>query len=313
MASRIRLTENDLSRIKGDLVEGGINALLPGHEAELDAAQALAALAWQVSMGADEAISETPIDRFALHRERVAAKAPHPRASEAAEARPHPSAPAPAAPRPPEAPLGAAEAAAAGRAAAADCTSLAELRAALEAFDGCDSLKNAAENIVHFDGAETAPLLIIGEAPGPEEDRQGKPFVGQSGKLLDAMLGAIDLDRTKVHITNTVFWRPPGNRTPTDAEVAACAPFLMKQIELVQPRVLIAMGNPVAKAMLKTIKGITRIRGTWHDFNHPAFSEAIPAMPIFRLTSLLSNPAQKRYAWRDLLAVKARLKELGVL
>lgn len=314
-ATDTRLTENDLSRKKGDLVEGNGDMNGAGNPmgsaTELDRAAALAALAWQVAMGADEAVSDTPIDRFAAVREKQAAAA----TAERREPATSPRAAAPQRPRqperPPEAPLGAAEAAAAGQAAAAGCDTLEALRAALEAFDGCDSLKHAAENLVHFDGAEDADILLIGEAPGADEDRRGKPFVGKSGQLLDAMLATIGLDRARVHITNTVYWRPPGNRTPTDAEVAACKPFLMKQIELVKPKILVTMGNPATKSMLATTKGITRIRGTWHDFAHPAFDQPIPSMPTFHPAYLLRGPAQKRYAWRDLLALKARLREMG--
>lgn len=290
-----------------------------------DRATLLAALSLQVAMGADEAILDQPVDRRTAPKTEMG-KPAEPKPPEPKPAGPTPAGPTPAerttaaptsvATRPParapapDAPLGAAEAAAAGRAAAADCKTLDELRAALEAFEGC-ALKTMATQLVFYDGAPDADVMFIGEAPGRDEDIQGKPFVGVSGQLLDRMLRPIGLTREFVHITNTLYWRPPGNRTPTDAEVAACAPFLAKQIELVAPKVLVLLGGPAAKAMLKTTQGITRLRGTWHDVDHPALGP-IPTLPTFHPAYLLRNSAAKRFSWRDLLALNRKLAELGL-
>ncbi|MEQ8602369.1 MAG: uracil-DNA glycosylase [Marivibrio sp.] len=294
---------------------------------ENDAALA-AALLWQASMGADEAISDAPVDRYAEfaeserrkaeRRARPAARAPH--SADARSPGPQPSPggdvaprPAQASPRalPDDAPLGAAEAAEKGRAAAAACTSLDGLRAALEAFDGCP-LKLTATNLVFADGAPDADVMLIGEAPGADEDRQGKPFVGVSGQLLDRMLSAVDLDRTRVHITNVLYWRPPGNRTPTDAEVAACRPFVERHIQLVAPKVILLIGGKSAKSLLGTEQGVTKLRGKWFDYPAGGDLGALPALATFHPAYLLRNPAMKRFVWRDLLALQRRMRDLGL-
>lgn len=253
-----------------------------------------AALEWQIAMGADEAIAEAPIDRFQVARP---AQAPPPR-------------PLPASTPTPAAPAIVPQAALDARALAARATSLAELEAAVRAFDACP-LKATATNTVFADGNPAGGVMIIGEAPGADEDRQGKPFVGVSGQLLDRMLGFIGLDRTRVYITNVVFWRPPGNRTPTAAEVAICMPLVERHIELAGPRVLLFAGASATKAMLNTSDGIRKLRGRWVNYKTAGASVSIPALPTYHPAYLLRQPADKRDAWRDLLALKAKLRELA--
>lgn len=264
-----------------------------------DASALLAALEWQVDMGADESIADQPVDRFAVKPE---SKPEKPTLPTATQARPKPAA---------DAPLGAADAVADGQKMAASCTSLAALRAALEAFDGC-ALKQTATNLVFGDGAEDADIMFVGEAPGRDEDIEGRPFVGVSGQMLDRMLSFIGLDRTRFHITNTLYWRPPGNRTPTDAEIAICRPFLEKHIALIDPKVIVFVGGASAKAMLHTTQGITKIRGRWHEYSQEGLDQPIPALPTFHPAYLLRNSAQKKLAWRDAVQLKRKLDELGL-
>lgn len=191
---------------------------------------------------------------------------------------------------------------------AREAASLADLRACLERFDGCN-LKFTAKNLVFGDGNGEADIMFVGEAPGRDEDIEGRPFVGKSGQLLDRMLAAIGLDRTSAYITNVIPWRPPGNRTPTPIETEICRPFIERQIELVQPKVLVALGGPSSKILLDTSEGITRLRGTWRE-HKTASGLAIPTMPLLHPAYLLRNPAHKKLAWRDLLEIKMRLKAL---
>ncbi len=190
------------------------------------------------------------------------------------------------------------------RAMASSATSLEQLRGMLETFDGC-GLKLRATNLVFADGNPDADIMLVGEAPGRDEDLQGKPFVGRSGQLLDKMLGAIGLDRTKVYIANTVPWRPPGNRTPSPSEVSVCLPFLYRQIELVAPKVLVALGGASASTLFETDTGITRLRGQWRDLS--VGSHSMRAVATLHPAYLLRQPAAKRLAWADLLSVKAAL------
>ena len=209
-------------------------------------------------------------------------------------------------------PLGAAEAGASARAAASAAPDLDALKAALAAFEGC-ALKKTATNLVFGMGSRQARIMLVGEAPGENEDRQGLPFVGPAGKLLDRMLGAIGLDRTSddpakaVYITNMLPWRPPGNRSPTDGEIAACLPFMVRHIELMAPDYLIFAGGISAKAMLARTEGITRLRGRWFDYSAGGLKNPIPAMPMLHPAYLLRNPAAKREAWKDLLALRLRI------
>ncbi|MBX7147243.1 MAG: uracil-DNA glycosylase [Alphaproteobacteria bacterium] len=188
---------------------------------------------------------------------------------------------------------------------------LKELRLALENFEGC-SLKHSATNLVFADGNPQAKIMLIGEAPGADEDRQGKPFVGVSGQLLDRMFEHIGLDRAhNIYISNIIFWRPPGNRAPTSSEIAACFPFVQKHINLIDPSILVVLGGIAAKTLLNTNEGITRLRGKWFDYYDPYSLKSIPVLCMYHPAFLLRQPAQKRYAWRDLLALKEKLTLKG--
>ncbi|MCL4710042.1 MAG: uracil-DNA glycosylase, partial [Pseudorhodoplanes sp.] len=202
---------------------------------------------------------------------------------------------APAAPPPPE------EAVMAAREAARKAESLEELRAILERFEGC-ALRATAKRLVFADGNPKARVMFVGEAPGREEDIEGRPFVGRSGKLLDLMLAAIGLDRSKVYIANIVPWRPPGNRDPSLHETAICLPFIQRQIELVNPDILICLGKPSMATLLGVSEGIRKMRGRWLVYK--AGDREIPAMPTFHPAYLLRSPLEKRLAWRDFLSVK---------
>ncbi len=191
------------------------------------------------------------------------------------------------------------EALMAARAAAGAAPGLADLKARLESFNGC-ALKATAKNLCFFRGAERARLMIIGEAPGRDEDLSGVPFVGPAGQLLDKMLAAIGLGEADVHITNTVYWRPPGNRTPSPQETQACRPFLDRQIELVEPQVIVLMGGAAANAVLGVPGGIMRLRGNWRDIE--VGGRNIKVLPTLHPAFLLRSPAHKKQAWRDMLA-----------
>ncbi len=253
----------------------------------------LAALAWQADMGADEALEEAARDRFAAP---PAKTAPRPAPSRKAA--------------PPPRLAGPEQIQASARQMAQTAGNLAELRQALEAFDGCD-LKATATNLVFSDGNPDSRIMLIGEAPGRDEDRQGLPFVGVSGQLLDRMLAAIGLDRTKVYITNILVWRPPGNRTPTPSEVAACLPFMERHIELVHPHHLLLLGGLSAKTLLARTEGITRLRGQWGEVQFAGLPAPVPALATLHPAYLLRQPAQKRLAWRDFLSFSHALEVSG--
>ncbi len=191
------------------------------------------------------------------------------------------------------------------RSAKVDAVNLEELEAKLRAFDGC-GLKATATKLCFYRGAPAARLMIIGEAPGRDEDLEGRPFVGRAGQLLDKMLAAIGYTEADVHITNIVYWRPPGNRTPSPQEALACRPFLDRQIELVAPDVVLVVGGSAAKHILETDDGIMRLRGKW--FEPRLGQRAIKTMATLHPAYLLRAPAAKRQVWRDLLAVKDSLK-----
>ncbi|HZT89824.1 MAG TPA: uracil-DNA glycosylase [Stellaceae bacterium] len=267
--------------------------------------QALALLAWYVEMGADEAIGAEAIDRLA----------PPPAAAPPVAMPVRPAATT-AAPRavvaaPPSALAESlAEAAQSARLLAAAADTIAALAAAVAGFDACP-LKRTATNTVFADGNPEAPVMIIGEAPGADEDRIGRPFVGRSGQLLDRMLAAIGLDRSGVQITNVIYWRPPGNRKPTPAEIASCLPFVLRHIALSRPRVLVLAGGTAASTLLPQNEGITRLRGRWFDLVVPGLEQPVPTLPMFHPSFLLRAPERKREAWRDLLALKARLDALA--
>lgn len=213
----------------------------------------------------------------------------------------------PVAPALPGEDLGAALAEA--RRAAAAAADLEQLAAAIAAFEGCPLRTQGARQAVFARGAPDAPVLIVGEAPGAEEDAQGQPFVGRAGRLLDRMLEAAGLTG-RVFITNTVFWRPPGNRTPSPAEQMVCAPFVERAIALVRPKVLVFAGGASAKHMLKTDAGILSLRGQWREWRPEEGGEVYPALPMLHPAFLLRQPAAKRKAWADLLSLTARLAEL---
>ena len=267
-----------------------------------DREAALALLRWYVEMGADEAIGFEPADRLAP----PPASMPPPAMPAPMHARSPRS--VPAAP-PPALTESLGEAAQSARRLASGADSVEALAALVAGFDGCP-LKRTATNTVFTDGNPAAPVMIIGEAPGADEDRIGRPFVGRAGQLLDRMLAAIGLDRSGVLITNVIYWRPPGNRTPTAAEIASCLPFVFRLIALVHPKVLVLSGGTAAGALLAQSQGITRLRGRWFDLAVPGLDRPVPTLPMFHPSFLLRTPERKREAWRDLLSLRARLDEL---
>lgn len=277
---------------------------------QIDVATAKALLEWQLELGATEPIMDSPIDRFALVERKREAQPNTPETPSRPDiAIRDPGTPKQDANAQPAAGAAtdqdSAQAVALARDLAGASASLDDLRAAIAGFDRCD-LKRGARNTVFADGNPNAPLMIVGEAPGRDEDREGRPFVGRAGQLLDAMFapigrarGADDPDAA-VYITNVLPWRPPQNRDPEPGEIAMLLPFLKRHIELVKPACLVLMGNTACQALLGQ-RGITRLRGNWHDVG------GIPAMPTFHPAYLLRNPQAKREAWADLLAIKARL------
>jgi uracil-DNA glycosylase len=183
---------------------------------------------------------------------------------------------------------------------------LEDLKIMIEAYNGC-GLKKTATQVVFADGVPGSRVMLVGEAPGRDEDIQGKPFVGKSGQLLDLMLKAIGLNRSSVYIANTIYWRPPGNRPPTAEESAQCLPFIKRQIELAKPEILVFVGGVSAKTLLNTKDGIMQLRGHWTEITLPALGP-LPVLPTLHPAYLLRNPAHKRLAWADWLSLKARLK-----
>ncbi len=260
---------------------------------------------WYVAMGADEAIGEVPVDRLAPP---VPAAAPAPTGTVAPASSPASSAmPASVAVSPAKLPASAATLSARQLAAAA--STLEELAAAVAAFDGC-ALKRTATNTVFADGKAGAPVMVIGEAPGADEDRIGRPFVGRSGQLLDRMLAAIGLDREhSAYITNVLFWRPPGNRKPTNEEIAACLPFVWRHIALLNPRFVLLCGGTATSAVLGRPDGITKLRGRWFDLEVEGLERPVPALATYHPSFLLRAPARKGEVWRDLLELQSRLSD----
>ena len=267
-------------------------------------------LAFYREAGVDAAIGEAPVDRLS-QQEPLPGATP---ADKAVPARLRPErsgqpAPVSGRPAPPaQAPVAPEAAVMAAREAARSAASLEELRAILERFEGC-ALRTTATQLVFADGNPRARVMFVGEAPGRDEDIEGLPFVGRSGKLLDRMLAAIGLDRTSVYIANIVPWRPPGNRTPTPQESATCLPFTLRQIELADPDVLVCLGNPSTQTLLATSEGITKTRGRWFPF-HTGTRE-IRLIPTFHPAFLLRSPVNKRFVWRDFLAIKKALAQSG--
>jgi len=267
---------------------------------DLTARRAAEALRWWLEAGVDIALDETPHDRFA-----ESAAPPPPR--RAAVAGPAPTAPMSRATLLPSVAAPDEAARSAGRS-ASEAGTLEELRAALLAFDGC-GLKSTATQLVFADGDPRASVMLVGEAPGGDEDRIGRPFVGRAGQLLDRMLASIGLDRSKVYIANVVPWRPPGNRTPTPQETSVCLPFVAKQIALANPRLLVCLGGSATQTLLGGKEGITRSRGAWREYACEN-GRVIPALPMFHPAYLLRQPGAKRWAWMDLRKLRRAIDEL---
>jgi DNA polymerase len=268
-----------------------------------DRAALVSLLDFYAESGVDCALDEAPHDRFA---EAARPQTPAPARFAVQEApRDLARGPAPA-PRPasPQAVPSPDEAAADARERARSAKTLAELEELLAGFEGC-ALKKSAKNLCFADGSPQARVMIVGEAPGADEDRTGKPFVGRAGQLLDRMLKAIGLDRAAVYIANVVPWRPPGNRDPTPQEVAACRPFLERQIELVDPDIVVCVGGASARALLGVKDGILKTRGRW--FPYHTGTREIRALATLHPAYLLRSPLQKRLAWRDLRALRRAL------
>lgn len=280
----------------------------------------LAWLAWHAEMGLADLVADRPVDRFGREEGGIAVSGPPARDARLRDSKRddgppewvlagEQAAPPAAGQQRPAARSNAGGALADARALAASCDSLDALVSALRGFDGCP-LKETAINLCFADGNPEAPIMLIGEGPGAQEDRQGKPFVGPSGQLLDRMLATIGLDRTRVYITNVIYWRPPGNRTPTAAEIAVCQPFLERQIELIQPNFLVFVGGIAARALLGRTEGVTKLRGRPFTYTASKDGREIPALVMFHPAYLLRQPAQKRYSWRDLLLIQKSIKEL---
>lgn len=275
--------------------------------AEPGATELMALLEWYRAAGVDFAVGEDPVDRFA------ASVVPP-------KSRPNPplpgAAPAIVAPSP-LASFSAAQQAVASvplslgadpsetRAIAAAAPTLEALRAAMDAYEGC-TLKKRATQLCFADGNPEAEIMLVGEGPGEQEDLQGKPFVGRAGQLLDRMLASIGLDRTKVYIANMVPWRPPGNRDPSPEELALCTPFLVRQVELVAPRLLVTLGNVPTKALFGTTGGITRMRGQWKELD--IGSHRVKTLAMLHPAYLLRMPASKSMAWKDFMSLKQAME-----
>jgi uracil-DNA glycosylase family 4 len=259
-------------------------------------------LAFYLEAGVDCALAEAPINRLADPDIVPAAVEATPALAQPVRAAPAIISPARAEPPPaPEAAI------ASAREAARTAPTLEVLRDLLEKFEGC-ALKSTATRLVFADGNPRARVMFVGEAPGREEDIEGLPFVGRSGKLLDRMIAAIGLDRTKVYIANVIPWRPPGNRTPTPQETQICLPFIQRQIELVDPDVLVTLGNPSTQTLLGTREGIMRTRGRWFDYD--TGTRAIRALATFHPAYLLRSPSYKRLSWQDLRAIAKALEQV---
>ena len=260
--------------------------------------KSLEAIKLQLGFGADEVIGDTPICRYVSHLTDIIDVTA---TSDEEQS-----------PKLKEVPSVLLARSSKGSQASVDTPALAqtleELRTSLKAFDGC-ALKRTATNLVFAAGNPEADVMIVGEAPGADEDRLGTPFVGVSGQLLDRMLSVIGLDRTSVYITNILPWRPPGNRKPTQAEITACVPFTRRHIELIKPKILVLTGGTAASTLLETTETISRIRGQWRRYSSSGLKQPIDALPTYHPAYLLRTPGQKQQAWQDLLSIKMKLLE----
>jgi uracil-DNA glycosylase family 4 len=261
-------------------------------------------LAFYLEAGVDCALTDEPVDRLAEADVVPSAATAASRESAPPRSLREMPAMAPAAPRAANAAIAPEAAVSSAREAARSAPSLEALRALLESFDGC-ALKHTATRLVFADGNPRARIMFVGEAPGRDEDIEGLPFVGRSGKLLDRMIAAIGLDRSKAYIANVIPWRPPGNRTPTPQETQICLPFVQRQIELVDPDILVTLGNPSTQTLLSTREGIMRTRGKWFDYD--TGTRTIRALPTFHPAYLLRSPSYKRMSWQDLRAIAKAL------
>lgn len=257
-----------------------------------------ALLEWQLAAGADEAIDSTPTNYFTIKphisNENTSILSPQIKVFAPAPQITTVNTPLHLSPT---------AASSAARELANNCSSIAELEDALRKFDGC-AIKKTATKTVFADGNPQAGVMLIGEAPGAQEDMQGIPFCGASGQLLDKMLLSIGLDRTKTYISNTIFWRPPGNRQPNETEIATCLPFVEKHIALVSPKLLILLGGTATTALLKKDQSISRLRGKFYDYNNEYLNSLIKTALIYHPSYLLRQPLYKKQAWQDLLLIK---------
>lgn len=276
---------------------------------------ALALLHWYAEAGVDDAMEDAAVNYFTLaETETKPIRKPAAPAPSASTEALYASADAakPAAPRstaPAYATKATASIVAEATKIAAECTSIDDLRKAVEAFDGCP-LKKLASKTVFADGTAGADVMLIGEAPGEEEDRQGIPFCGANGQLLDRMLASIGLNRNQnTYISHAVFWRPPGNRNPNPDELEICRPFIEKHIALAKPKLLILVGGVAAKSLLGATEGIMRLRARSHHYHNDMLDKPLPAYVLFQPSYLLQQPAHKAHAWKDLLTIKQHLKE----
>ncbi|MAF68824.1 MAG: uracil-DNA glycosylase [Micavibrio sp.] len=284
---------------------------------------ALSALEWYVDNGVTDVLEEAPVDKT-----KAVAKSAPPKtensqsAPSVAQTLPEAEKSAPAQVQKSANVMGTPEAIKKATELAKAATTLDELREAIAAFDGL-SVKKTAQNLVFSDGNPQAKIMVIGEAPGADEDEQGKPFVGSSGQLLDKILGSIGLSRTAenpndaLYISNILNWRPPGNRTPTPAEMAIALPFIERHIQLVSPRILILVGNTPMKSLLDTKEGIVKMRGKWHDYETVtdiggAPEQSVIALPTFHPAYLLRNPKKKKTVWQDMIFLQKKRVELGL-
>lgn len=271
-----------------------------------------AVLQWHIDMGCDECVADEPINRFETSAQTVAevvARVPQNSLPKDTHSDSAASASIPATTRGTK--TSAAEIDSQlqisnAQHAAETAKTIEELRVAIDAFEGC-ALKKMATNLVLCDGPADAKLMFVGEAPGAEEDRKGLPFVGPSGQLLNAMLESIGIAREDAMISNSVFWRPPGNRTPTTQETVVCRPFIERLIEIVHPDILVCVGAPSAHNLLGETQGISRLRGKWYTYQTPKLSAPIDATALFHPAYLLRTPIKKRDAWHDLLMIKRKL------